>query len=39
MKRVADTPEPPIVIPIVVVAKDVHIALAVPTVEDRTAIV
>ena len=39
MKRVADTREPPVVIPVVVVAVDVHLALIVPTVEIRIAIV
>jgi len=39
MKRVADTGKPPVVVPIVVVAVDVHFALVVPTVEDRIAIV
>ena len=33
MKRVADAGDPPIVIPVIVVASDVHIALIVPAVE------
>ncbi len=33
MKRIAKTREPPVVVPIVVVAVDIHLALAVPTVE------
>ena len=33
MKRVADAGDPPIVIPVIVVAIDVHIALIVPAVE------
>ena len=33
MKRVADAREPPVVIPLVVVAVDVHVALVVPPVE------
>jgi hypothetical protein len=33
MKRVADAREPPIVIPVVVVAVAIHVALAVPPVE------
>ena len=39
MKRVADAPDPPVVIPIVVVAVDVHVVLVIPAVErdDRVA--
>lgn len=33
MKRFADAGEPPVVIPVVVVAVDVHVALVVPPVE------
>jgi len=33
MKRVSDAGEPPAVVPVVVVAVDVHVALAVPPVE------
>jgi len=33
MKRVAKPREPPIVVPVVVVAIDVHLALVVPVVE------
>jgi hypothetical protein len=33
MKRVANTGEPPVVVPVVVVAVDVHLALVVPTIE------
>jgi hypothetical protein len=33
MKRVAQTSEPPVVVPVVVVTVDVHIALIVPAVE------
>jgi hypothetical protein len=33
MKRVAHAREPPIVVPVVVVAVDVHVALAIPPVE------
>ena len=33
IKRVADAAEPPVVIPIVVVPVDIHVALVVPTVE------
>jgi len=33
MKRVADAREPPVVVPVVVVAVDVHVALVVPPVE------
>ena len=33
MKRVADAGEPPVVVPVVVVAVDIHLALAVPVVE------
>ena len=33
MKRVAKTSEPPVVIPVVVVAVDVHVPLVVPPVE------
>jgi len=33
MKRFAETGKPPIVVPVVVVAVDVHVALVVPTVE------
>ncbi|KKR41614.1 MAG: hypothetical protein UT78_C0023G0005 [Candidatus Nomurabacteria bacterium GW2011_GWF2_40_12] len=33
MKRVADASEPPVVIPVVVVAVDVHVALVVPVIE------
>ena len=33
MKRVADASEPPVVIPVVVVAVDVHVALVIPAVE------
>lgn len=33
MKKVSDTPEPPVVVPVVVVLVDVHIRLIVPPVE------
>jgi hypothetical protein len=33
MMRVANPNEPPIVIPVVVVAVDIHVALVIPTVE------
>ena len=33
MKKVAETSEPPIIIPVIVVAVDIHVALAVPPVE------
>ena len=33
MKSVATTGEPPIVIPVIVVAVDIHVAVAVPPVE------
>ena len=33
MKRVAHASKPPVVVPVVVVAVDVHLALVVPTVE------
>lgn len=33
MKRVADAREPPVVIPVIVVAVDVHVTLVVPPVE------
>lgn len=33
MKRVAHTGKPPIVIPVIVVAVDVHLALVIPVVE------
>ncbi len=33
MKRVAEAGKPPVVIPVVVVAVDVHVALVVPVVE------
>ena len=33
MKRLADAGEQPVVVPVVVVAVDVHVALVVPTVE------
>jgi|GEM_PF-1840006 len=39
MKRVAEASEPPIVVPIVVVAVNVHVALVVRAVEDRIACV
>ena len=39
MKRVADTGKIPVIVPIVIVAVDIHFALVVPTVEDRIAIV
>lgn len=35
MERMAKASEPPIVIPVVVVAVNVHVPLVVPTVEDR----
>jgi len=35
MKRVADTGEPPVVIPVIVIAVNVHIPLVIPPVEDR----
>ncbi len=38
MKRVANTGEPPVVVPVVVVAVDVHLALVVPTVEHGVAL-
>ena len=38
MKRVANTGEPPVVVPVVVVAVDVHLALVVPTVERGVAL-
>jgi len=33
VKRVADTAEEPVVIPVIVVAVDVHVALVIPLVE------
>jgi hypothetical protein len=39
MKRVANTAEPPIVIPVVVVAVDVHVALIVVPLVERDEIV
>ena len=33
MKRFSDASEPPIVVPVVVVAVDVHVALVIPAVE------
>ena len=33
MKRVADTADPPVVVPVIVVAVDVHFALVVPPIE------
>ena len=33
MKRVAEAGEPPVVVPVIVVAVDVHVALVVPAVE------
>ncbi len=33
MKRVAQASEPPVVIPVVVVAVDIHVTLVVPPVE------
>lgn len=33
MRKVANTSEPPVVVPVVVVAVDVHVPLAVPPVE------
>ena len=33
MKRVAEASKPPVVIPVVVVAIDVHVALVIPAVE------
>lgn len=38
MKWVANTGEPPVVVPVVVVAVDVHLALVVPTVERGVAL-
>jgi len=38
IKRVADAGEPPVVIPVVVVAVDVHVALVVPPVERGIAL-
>ena len=38
MKRVAKTSEPAVVVPIIVVAVDVHVALAVPPAEDRESV-
>lgn len=38
MKRVANAREPPVVVPVVVVAVDVHLALVVPTVERGVAL-
>ena len=35
MKRFADAGEPPVVVPVVVVAVHVHVALVVPLVERR----
>ncbi len=35
MKRVAETGKPPVVVPVVVVVIDVHVALIVPPVESR----
>ncbi len=37
MKRLAQAREPPIVVPVIVVAVDIHIPLVVPPVEDRVA--
>ncbi len=39
MKRVANTGKPPVIVPVVVVAIDVHLALVIPAVEIRIAIV
>jgi hypothetical protein len=39
MKRVAETGEPPVVIPVVVVAVDVHVALVVVPLVERGRIV
>lgn len=36
MKRFAKAREPPVVVPVVVVAVDVHVALVVPAVEGRS---
>ena len=38
MKRVAHASKPPVVVPVVVVAVDVHLALVVPTVERGVAL-
>ena len=38
MKRVVKAGEPPVVVPIVVVAVDVHLALVVPAVERGVAL-
>ena len=38
MKRVANARKPPVVVPVVVVAVDVHLALVVPTVERGVAL-
>lgn len=35
MKRLAKAPKPPVVVPVVVVAVDVHVPLVVPPVEGR----
>ena len=37
MKRVAEASDPPVVIPVIVVAVDVHVALVVPPVERGVA--
>jgi hypothetical protein len=33
MKKIAETREPPVVIPLIVVAVDIHVALVIPAVE------
>ena len=38
MKRVAKTRKPPVVVPVIVVAIDVHLALVVPTVKRGVAL-
>jgi hypothetical protein len=37
MKRVATHREPPVVVPVIIVLVDVHLALAIPAIEDRVA--
>ncbi len=38
MKKVADTSEPPVVIPVIVVLVDIHIALVIPPVDGEVIV-
>ena len=38
MKKVANASKPPVVVPVVVVAVDIHLALVIPTVECGVAL-